>query len=35
VSPAVSWQGINEPLENYCCAVPGLSSESAKCLLFI
>lgn len=34
-SPAVSWQGINEPLENYCPAVPGLSSESAKYLLFV
>lgn len=35
VLPAVAWQGIKEPLENYCCAVPGSSSESAKSLLLV
>lgn len=28
-------RGLTEPLENYCPAVPGLSSESAKYLLFV
>lgn len=31
----VAWQGIKEPLENYCCAVPGSPSESAKSSLLV
>lgn len=33
VLPAVWGQGIKEPLQNSCCAGPGLASEGVKCLL--
>lgn len=29
------WQGIKEPLQNSCCAVPGSASESVKYLLLV